>query len=122
MHPLSRTLVAALGVTGAGCASTGGIPEAGDPGAAIAGAEALIQEAQRAGADSLAAEPLAMARQTLAAAKLARDDRDTHRAALLGREAQADATYAKEAAERARAQRARDDAATAMRQLPPEGR
>ena len=120
MH-LSRLLGTAVLAGALGCASAGGIPESGEPGAAISSAEALILEAQRAGADSLAAEPIAAARTHLAAAKAARDAHDTNRAALTAREAQADATYAKAAADRARAERARSDAEAAMKQLPPGG-
>ena len=125
MPSVPRTLAVAFLATAtaaaSGCASAGTFPEAGDAVAAIAGAERLIQDAERAGADSLATEPLAAARRNLATAKGQRDARQSARAALTAREAQADATLAREAAERGRAQRARDAAATAARQLPPGG-
>ena len=120
---LTRTHVLALAaaLAAGGCASAGGIPEAGDAGAAIPRAEVLIQEAERAGADSLAAEALGSARQNLNEARAARDSRDNNRAALRARQAQADATYAKEAAERTRAERDRAAAEAGLRQLPPGG-
>ena len=120
---LTRTHVLALAaaLAAGGCASAGGFPEAGDASAAIPRAEVLIQEAERAGADSLAGEALTSARQNLAAARSARDGRDNSRAALRARQAQADATYAKEAADRARAERDRTAAEAAMRQLTPGG-
>ena len=124
MPSVSRTLAAAFLATtlaATGCASAGAFPESGDAAAAIAGAERLIRDAERAGADSFATEPLAAARRNLATAQGQRDARQLDRAALTAREAQADATLAREAAERAKAQRARDAAATAARQLPPGG-
>ena len=110
----SRALVAGLLL--AGCASAGGgiFPEAGEPTAAISGAERLIAEAQQAGADSLASEPLASARQHLQQARAASGDR----AALLGRQAQADARFARAEADRRKAESARAQAEAALRALP----
>lgn len=120
MH-VSRLLAIAL-VAG-GCASAGGgiFPEAGEPVAALARAEALIQDAERAGADSLASEAMASARRNVTESQVAQRGRDANRAALFAREAQADATYAKAAAERAKADRARNDADAALKALPPGG-
>ena len=120
MH-VTRLLAVAL-VAG-GCASAGGgiFPEAGEPVAALSRAEALIQDAERAGADSLAAEAMAAARRNVTEAQVAQRGRDGNRAALFAREAQADAIYAKAAAERARADRARTDADAALKALPPGG-
>ena len=91
-----------------GCASAGGglFPEAGDAPSAVAGAERMISEAQQAGADSLAGAAMTSARNNLAAARAA----NGNRAALLGRQAQADARYARALADKAKAERARTDA------------
>ena len=122
MHVLRRVpAVAALvssalmaGAVGA-CASGGGIfPTAGDPNAAIANAERLIAEAQQAGADSLVPDVMASARQNFAAAQVLMKQRSTDRAALKGREAAADATYARAAALRATAERERAAAQAAL--------
>ena len=120
MH-VSRLL--ALALVAGGCASAGGgiFPEAGEPVAAVARAEALIQDAVRAGADSLAAEAIAAARRNVTESQVAQRGHDANRAALFAREAQADATYAKAAAERAKADRARTDAEAALKALPPGG-
>jgi hypothetical protein len=101
------------------CASAGGsiFPEAGEPIAAIAAAERLINDAQQAGADSLAAEPLAAARTHLAEARAATGNR----AALKGRQAQAAATFARAEAERKLAERAQVQAQESLRALPPGG-
>jgi hypothetical protein len=122
MHVLRRVpAVAALvssalmaGAVGA-CASGGGIfPTAGDPNAAVANAERLIAEAQQAGADSLVPDAMASARQNFAAAQVLMRQRSLDRAALKGREAAADATYARAAALRATAERERAAAQAAL--------
>ena len=122
MHVLRRvSAVAALvssaltaGALGA-CASGGGIfPTAGDPNASMANAERLIAEAQQAGADSLVPDVMASARQNFAAAQVIMKNRSTDRAALKGREAAADATYAKAAAMRVTAERERAAAQAAL--------
>ncbi len=105
MHVLRRVaVVAAIAAAGAfgACASGGGIfPTAGDPNAAVSNAERLISEARQAGADSLVPDVMASARQNLAAAQVLIRQRSPDRAALKGREAAADATYARAAAQRA---------------------
>ena len=112
----------ALGLAAAACASGGGIiPETGEPSSALTRAEAAIADARREGADSLANEALVSAGQKFAAARTALDKSDRNRAALLAREAEADAVFAKAAAERAKADRAKADAAAALAQLPPGG-
>lgn len=122
MHVLRRVpAVAALvssaltaGALGA-CATGGGIfPTAGDPTAAVANAERLIAEAQQAGADSLAPDVMSSARQNFAAAQELMRRRSMDRAALKGREAAADATYAKASAQRAAAERERAAAKVAL--------
>jgi hypothetical protein len=108
----------ALAVALSACASASGVfPEAGDAQAAIGGAERMISEAQQAGADSLAAEAMTSARNNLAAARAA----GGNRAALLARQAQADARFARAEAERVRADRARTEAAAALRAITSPG-
>ena len=102
-------------ITLGACASGGGVfPSSGDPTASIANAERLIEEARQAGADSLASDVMAAARQELADAQVLLRRRSTDRAAVRGREAMADATYAKAVAQRAAAERERDRAKTAL--------
>ena len=114
--------VFALALLSAACASAGGgiFPEAGDGAAAIANAERMIAEAERVGADSLAAEALASARQHVAVAKT-QQGRDDDRAAMHGRQAAADATYARALAARAAAERQQAAAAAALNALPRGG-
>jgi hypothetical protein len=110
-------LLAIVLVTGA-CASAGPFPQTGDdPAAAIANAERLIGEAQQAGADSVVADVMGSARQHLAAAQVERRSDNVGRAVLHGREAAADAAYAKAAAERAAAEKARAAAQAALDSL-----
>ena len=114
--------VFALALFSAGCASAGGgvFPEAGDGASAIANAERRIAEAQQAGGDSLAAEVLTSARQHVAAAK-SLQGRDDNRAAMHGRQAAADATYARALAARTAAERQRAAAAASLNALPRGG-
>ena len=114
--------VFALALFTAGCASAGGgiFPEAGDGAASIANAERLIAEAQQAGGDSLAAEAMTSARQHVATAKT-QQGRDDDRAAMHGRQAAADAAYARAAANRAAAERQRAAAAASLSALPRGG-
>jgi hypothetical protein len=76
-----------------------------------------IGDAVAAGADSLAPEPLKMARQHLAAATTEEQAKHTDRAALLAREAVADASFARAEAERVAAEHARAAAAAQLNQL-----
>jgi hypothetical protein len=103
----------------AGCASAGGglFPEAGDAPAAIAGAERMISEAQQAGADSLAGAEMTTARNSLAAARAA----SGNRAALLGRQAQADARYARALADKVKAERALNEASAQLKAVQTPG-
>jgi len=108
------TSALATGAVGA-CASGGGIfPTAGDPNASVANAERMIAEAQQAGADSLVPEVMSSARQNFATAQVLLRERSLDRAALKGREAAADATYARAAALRAAAERERRAAQAAL--------
>ena len=115
----------ALLLVAGGCASFGGggglIPESGDPAAVLTRAEAMIADARQAGADSLANEALVAAGQKFAAARTALDKNDRNRAALLAREAEAEAIFAKATAERTKADRAKTEASAALAALPPGG-
>jgi len=126
MHVLRRVPAVAALLTGAltagavgACASGGGIfPTAGDPVAAVSNAERLIAEAQQAGADSLAPDAMSSARQNFATAQVLMRQRSLDRAALKGREAAADATFAKAFAQRAAAERERAAAKAALDAVP----
>jgi hypothetical protein len=113
--------VFALALFSAGCASAGGVfPEAGDGASALANAERQIAAAQQAGADSLAAEVLNWARQHVAVGKTMQG-RDDDRAAMHGRQAVADATYARALAARTAAERQQAAAAASLNALPRGG-
>jgi hypothetical protein len=104
-----------------GCASAGGrVPESGDATQLIARAEQQIAQAQQAGAESLAAANLGAARQAVADARAQLQIGETGRAALLARQATADAIYAAELA-RAEQAKQREQEARAALQAPPGG-
>jgi hypothetical protein len=107
----------------AGCASAGGgrVPESGDPSQLIARAEQQIAQAQQAGAEALAASTLGTARQAVADARAQLQIGERGRAALLARQASADAIYAQELARKAEAERKETEARNAVEALPPGG-
>src|SRR5919202_4232036 len=86
----------------AGCASSGAFPSLGNPGASIAAAQDRIFEAKTAGADSLAPAPLDSAQHNIEMAQRDQRNGEPDRAALLARQAFADATYAKARADSVR--------------------
>ena len=115
-----RTIAAAilLLVTTACGGARGPFPEAGDGPAAIASAERLIADAQRQGGDSLASEVLGSARTRLSAAREALQSGQDDRAALLGRQATADARFAMASIRRAKAMSERAAAQASLNALP----
>ena len=102
-----------------GCASAG-IPALGDPDEAIRIAEQQIEQASQAGADSLASLQIGDARRALAEAQQQRRE-NREWSALRAREAAASAAYARAIAGKTRADRAKNDANTALQQVPPGG-
>ena len=102
-----------------GCASAG-IPPLGDPDEAIRIAEQQIEQAAQAGADSLAGAQIGAARSALADAQ---QQRRANRewSSLRAREAAASAAYARAIAGKVRADRAKNEANTALQQVPPGG-
>lgn len=115
---LSATVSLGAAAALSACASGGGpFPSSGDPTAPIANASRLIGEAQQAGADSVAPEAMAAARQALADAQVLVRRRSSDRAAVRGREAAAEAAYAKAAAQRAVAEREHGRAKAALDSL-----
>ena len=102
-----------------GCASAG-IPALGDPDEAIRIAEQQIEQASQAGADSLAIVQLGDARRALADAQQSRRE-NREWSSLRAREAAASAAYARAIAGKARAERAKNEANTALQQVPPGG-
>lgn len=107
-------LAAAVGCAGAGIPA---MPEATDE---IRTAQQMIDAAVQAGADSLAIVQLSQARTALSEAQQSvRDNRAW--AALRAQQAASAASYARALATKARADRAKADAMTALQQIPPEG-
>ena len=102
-----------------GCASAG-IPALGDPDEAIRIAEQQVEQASQAGADSLASLQIGDARRALADAQQQRRE-NREWSALRAREAAASAAYARAIAGRVRAERAKNEANTALQQVPPGG-
>ena len=98
----------------AGCATAVQYPSAPDATPEIAAAAAAIDSARAAGADSLASEPLQSAQSNLAVARDSERQGQRNRAAFKARIAQADAVYARAAAERAAAERRRTEEQTAL--------
>ena len=93
-------------VVAAGCAAVQ-YPDVPDAGPEISAAAAAVDSARAAGADSLAADALQSAQSQLAVARDSERQGNRHRAAFIARLAQADATYARAAAEQAAAERRR---------------
>jgi hypothetical protein len=119
-HRNHNLLTAALGLVLGACASGNrAFPAATEPTPhALGRATAAIVDAVNAGADTLAPEPLRVARQRLIVATTEEQAKHAERAALLAREAIADAGYAKAQAERIAAEHARAAAAALLRDVP----
>ena len=110
----------AVVLVAAGCASVQ-YPSVPDSTPDITSAAQAIDSARTAGADSLAAEPLRSAQENLAIARDSERQGNRNRAAFKARLAQADAIYARAAAELAAAERRRAQEQAALGAANPGG-